>query len=458
MRRPALLAALVALACGSDAGPEGTLAIRVPGDHRLFRSVATLSLRAERNGIGLATETFPGDAARVSLPQVSFGQNTIFTLEGLTAAGDLVARGRTCPVDFEGPGPPIAMYFAPVNFFAPTVGAPSVSREDPIALPLPDGQVLVAGGADAGGPVASVEVFAPATASFSSISGLSLGVARRGAEIAPVDGGALVSGGMGAGGMPVVLAEIFQDATESFVPLASPLLGRVGHRAVSTGPSTVMVLGGWDGANLLNTSAYVQFQPGATSPVIAEGPMLLDARRDHAAVVAVGVPVVFGGQNDVLGPLTSVEVLQGSIFRADIIPPLSRPRVKATATVLDDGRILVVGGFADATLLYGAEIYNPITQIWSPVPTAAARAGHTATLLANGEVLVVGGDDLNQSTPAPLGSVELYVPDIGSFGSFVSERSLGTPRSGHVAVLLCDGTVLVTGGGAGAEIYNPPAR
>ncbi|MCU1281857.1 MAG: hypothetical protein JWM53_5403, partial [bacterium] len=40
---------------------------------------------------------------------------------------------------------------------------------------------------------------------------------------------------------------------------------------------------------------------------------------------------------------------------------------------------------------------------------------------------------------------------------FVSERPLGAPRANHVAVPLCDGTVLVVGGGPTAEIYTPPA-
>lgn len=46
--------------------------------------------------------------------------------------------------------------------------------------------------------------------------------------------------------------------------------------------------------------------------------------------------------------------------------------------------------------------------------------------------------------------VELFVPGFG----FVSERRLGTARSNHLAVPLCDETVLLMGGGPGAELYT----
>ena len=54
----------------------------------------------------------------------------------------------------------------------------------------------------------------------------------------------------------------------------------------------------------------------------------------------------------------------------------------------------------------------------------------------------------------PSNEVELFVSGVG----FLSERRLGIPRGDHLAVPLCDETVLVTGGGDGAEIYSGAAR
>jgi hypothetical protein len=98
------------------------------------------------------------------------------------------------------------------------------------------------------------------------------------------------------------------------------------------------------------------------------------------------------------------------------------------------------------------------------------RAGHTATLLADGTVLVTGGQSgLNIFPIDTLDSVELYHP---TTNTWTKERVMAVPRSGHAAVLLPDGRVLVVGGsylpppGAPAappesdqaEIYDPARR
>ena len=66
-----------------------------------------------------------------------------------------------------------------------------------------------------------------------------------------------------------------------------------------------------------------------------------------------------------------------------------------TATLLQDGRVLVVGGEGSGeafTLLASAEIWDPATGTFAPAGSLAeARYGHTATLLPDDRVLVVGG-------------------------------------------------------------------
>jgi len=177
-----------------------------------------------------------------------------------------------------------------------------------------------------------------------------------------------------------------------------------------------------------------------------------------------------------------------------------------TATLLPNGKVLVVGGFGgDPFPLDSAELYDPATGTWSATGHLnVAIAGHTATLLPNGQVLVVGQTNIRtdvnrpppQSTP---GSAELYDPSTGTwqltdagtgywnshtatplqsgkilfaggsgfpygYSSFTSETAaalydpstaswsantgrLVTPRLGaHQATLLADGRVLVTGG------------
>jgi hypothetical protein len=133
-----------------------------------------------------------------------------------------------------------------------------------------------------------------------------------------------------------------------------------------------------------------------------------------------------------------------------------------TATVLADGRVLVVGGYGAGGAVAAAELYDPITRSWTTTgDPAEGRYGQSATLLNDGTVLVAGGSTGGSSSPyAPTVSVELYDP---RSGSWTATASMSTPRSGHTATLLLDGTVLVAGGDASstgaslasAELYDP---
>jgi hypothetical protein len=67
--------------------------------------------------------------------------------------------------------------------------------------------------------------------------------------------------------------------------------------------------------------------------------------------------------------------------------------------------VLVVGGVdSGGNDLTSAELYDPVTGVWSTTGSlATGRGSHTATLLPNGKVLVSGGYNAG-----PLASAELY--------------------------------------------------
>ncbi len=142
--------------------------------------------------------------------------------------------------------------------------------------------------------------------------------------------------------------------------------------------------------------------------------------------------------------------------------PLGDGRQIHTATVLADGRVLVIGGldFADLALA-SATLYDPTAGTFGPTGSmGTARAFFTATLLPDGRVLVAGGGPPQWSHPGPdLASAELYDPKTGTFSP---TGSMGIPREDHTATPLRDGRVLITGGNdtgdhavATAELYDP---
>jgi hypothetical protein len=113
---------------------------------------------------------------------------------------------------------------------------------------------------------------------------------------------------------------------------------------------------------------------------------------------------------------------------------LTMPRGDQTATLLPNGRVLIVGGDGRGNFNATAEVYNPaIGEFVATGSMSIARRNQTATLLPDGRVLIVGGEDLirgigkldlnNTSDLSSLVSAEIYDPTTGSFsptGSMVA--------------------------------------
>jgi hypothetical protein len=183
---------------------------------------------------------------------------------------------------------------------------------------------------------------------------------------------------------------------------------------------------------------------GHTATLLPDGKVLAVGGADR---------VGFGGRNG----LTTAELYDPGSGSWTATGNLNEARTYHTATLLPDGRVLVVGGLSSAgSSLDSAELYDPSNGSWTGTGQLIdARVNHTATLLPDGKVLVVGGNPTPRS-PALLGSAELYDP---SSGSWAATGSMIEARQGHFAALLRDGTVLVAGGSGGplasAERYDP---
>jgi hypothetical protein len=132
-----------------------------------------------------------------------------------------------------------------------------------------------------------------------------------------------------------------------------------------------------------------------------------------------------------------------SSFSAGVSLPSAR--MLHTATRLNDGRVLITGGQLvtdcfDSAIHDTAVVFDPPSSSFSADKMMREpRLGHSATLLADGKVLVVGS------------TAELFDPATSSF-AITGDPSV--PRGDRRATPLKDGRVLFTGGAAFAEIYE----
>jgi Kelch motif/Galactose oxidase, central domain len=126
-------------------------------------------------------------------------------------------------------------------------------------------------------------------------------------------------------------------------------------------------------------------------------------------------------------------------------------RVSHTATLLRNGRVLIVGGRGDKVNA-SAEIYDPASEQFVPTGSLiTARYKHTAGLLPDGRVLIAGGSD-ERDWNGNMNSAEIYDPGTGKF---TSTSPLNASRFKLPdAVRLASGNLLIAGGSKTAELFD----
>jgi uncharacterized repeat protein (TIGR01451 family) len=192
---------------------------------------------------------------------------------------------------------------------------------------------------------------------------------------------------------------------------------------------------------------------------------LASARQGQTATLLQnGKVLVAGGVNDAGVYLSSAELYDPGAGTWSSAGSMSTPRSGDTATLLASGKVLVAGGFVPSIgVLSSAELYDPAANTWTLTGSMTdTRHGFTATLLPSGEVLAAGGGD----SSIVVASAELYDPTTGKWSA--TGTMVGGPRWLHAATLLASGEVLVAGGQSGttcgfggfeamksAELYDP---
>jgi hypothetical protein len=362
---------------------------------------ATEPVSVRMNGFNFADFAQANDCPPVIAPGASCSFRVTFTP---SATGDRIgvlvidgSRDEEGLVNLTGTG--IARTTGLPGTFT-MVSSMSTARADHTATLLPNGKVLIAGGSDRRDifqPVAGAELYDPSTGMFTTTGSMTT-VQRAGPATSLQDGRVFVAGETNA--------EIYDPASGTFAP----------------------------------TGAYVDAIPvwWNTVSLLVDGRILLTG---CAVQCAVGATELFDPQS-------------GTFSRT---APMKGWDNVNTATLLMNGRVLLVGNVENDGSPADAEVYDPAAGTFMFIGnTIAPHEFAAAVRLVDGSVLITGGQ-----LPGGNGNAgsDLYLP---ASGTFAFAGNMTAARHEQTATLLDDGTVLIVGGysvwptpTASAEIFKP---
>ena len=333
----------------------------------------------------------------------------------------------------------------------------ATSRVDHKAFLLDDGRVLVTGGFtnmainDFIAPflIETATVYNPETGLWlleDPISQVEDGLSLHSA-VKLQDGRILTVGLRREGEEIVGGAAAFDPAVGSWASLPPPSTPRGLPTVVLLAGGRVLVTGGWTSGSFDPDSMGPTeiFHP-ETSEWRQAAPMNQSVEGQAAALMLDGRVLVVGGTANA----------RDGIARADIYDPdtdtwtpaesMSTERVRPEVVLLADGRVLVTGDDPNAigAMNGSAEIYDQDTGSWTSIADLShPRIGHTLTLLPDGRVLAAGGADPAEIDHAVYSTTEIYDPETDRW---TPGPDLSGPRYFHSATLMPDGRVLLIGG------------
>lgn len=223
---------------------------------------------------------------------------------------------------------------------------------------------------------------------------------------------------------------------------------REGHASVALTDGSVLTAGGrFDKDTILNKA----FRYDPTPPGTVKEKSLDQQRFMPAMALLPNGKVLLAGGTAATRPLANFELFDWAAQEAAPSRTWDDARIGATAVVLADGTVLLLGGTysyqTDDGRTTSLAILDPDTKTLSRVENASLRQGYySAVLLQNGTVLIVG--DVGSRTGW------LFDP--------VAKKLVTTPwpmraiRVQPALARLADGRVLVVGGGTDLALQNPP--
>lgn len=481
--RSALLAAVLALAPACEelgSAPQVQLVTTACLGTPPLEGVTHLRLRVTGEGLDTPIERVtPVELRPGDIPVVPPGPKRVLEIRGHmgepTSAGRAVSVGRSLPFDMPEQGAPLApvrVILRRIEAFIPLESAQqrgsclelTEPRAGHTASLLPDGRVLVAGGFKVGEggafeTLSSIEILDPMTGTLTYLPNPGDGAARRAFHTASVmidERVALLGGEVHSLGVatPLRTGAVFDPLTGSTFQF-NLAAARSRHAAAIDLSGRILIVGGvGEGGAVVSAPEGVEASARRSFGVPTAVP------REGASVVAFmngqRIAVIGGAEEGALAKDVLVFGFNGTTFSLmGPTVPLRHARRDAAVAPYDVGRLLVLGGYAEATVVdstrtvSSSEVLSLETDTpgVSTGPSIVDRGDLCAAALSRGRVFTAGGRRLGQAgLLASSGSVEVITPSTNVTGGVLGMSPLQPARYLHTCTSLPDGSVLVAGG------------
>ncbi len=289
------------------------------------------------------------------------------------------------------------------------------------------------------------------------VSAIDTMTSKRAAHTATLlnNGKVLIAGGFINNGSGLSSVELFDPATKTFSQAKSMIVGRASHTATLLPNGKVLIAGGYNG-DYLNTAEI--YDP-ATGKFTTVG-RLVTARSSHVATLLNdGKVLLAGGVGTGWTFLSDAELFDPKTDTFSRTGGMTTARESHTATLLNNGKVLIAGGHKDRraaiTIYQSTELYDPASGKFATSGNLTVRRHkHDATLLKDGRVLIVGGSDERDGGGA-YKNAEIFDPRNGSFAAVKNNMNTVRYKLQGTTILLQSGKVLIAGGADRVEIFDP---
>jgi uncharacterized protein YjbI with pentapeptide repeats len=323
-------------------------------------------------------------------------------------------------------------------------GNMNTARHNQLVLTLPNGKVLVTGGAtdpNSTAPLASAELYDPVAGTFTTINPMNAARVDHTMTLL-LDGTVLVAGGFNTNGA-LSSAEIFNPANNTFTLLSAAMTSiRSEHFATLLPTGRVLITGGNNNTTSLSSAEI--YDPVAQTFTAVAAPMTTARQLHHADLLANGTVLVNGGLDGNNNALASAEIYVPEAGTFTATPGnMTTARGNHASALLYTGQVLVAGGLTGPgtalVLTPTAELYNPSTGLFTPTGSMSVARGHyTANALDDGTVFIPS------SAPLPAGTnADIYNPATGTFSVTPNFTMV---QAGFRDAVLPNGNVVLTSG------------